>query len=87
MNKLVANQVDRNLPEGQLDAYPYPETLWTVEDVAQYLRIQPATVREMAKRFELPAVKVGRMWRFKPDRIKEWVGDREIIIHDKKLSE
>lgn len=38
--------------------------LWTVEDVAMYLRIKPSTVRAMCRRGELPAVKVGRIWRF-----------------------
>jgi excisionase family DNA binding protein len=41
------------------------EPLWTVEEVAEYLRLQPETVRAKARKGELPAYKVGkRMWRF-----------------------
>ena len=41
------------------------EPLWTVEEVAEYLRLQPETVRAKARKGELPAYKVGkRIWRF-----------------------
>jgi len=41
------------------------EHLWTVEEVAEYLRLQPETVRAKARKGELPAYKVGkRIWRF-----------------------
>jgi excisionase family DNA binding protein len=36
-----------------------------VEEIAEYLRLQPETVRVKARKGELPAYKVGkRMWRF-----------------------
>jgi len=38
--------------------------LWTVKDVANYLSLPPETVRAMARRGELSAIKVGRVWRF-----------------------
>jgi len=34
--------------------------LWTVEDVAEYLCLQPETVRAKARKGELPAYKVGK---------------------------
>ena len=41
------------------------EQLWTVEEVAEYLRLQPETVRVKARKGEIPAIKVGkRIWRF-----------------------
>ena len=49
------------------------EVLWTVQDVAQYLRLEPETVRSMARRGELPAVKMGRIWRFRAGIVKNWV--------------
>jgi len=44
-------------------------TLWTVKDVAEFLRLNPETVRAMTRRGELPAVKAGRVWRYFPDDI------------------
>jgi excisionase family DNA binding protein len=41
------------------------DPLWTVEEVAEYLRLDPETVRAKARKGELPAYKVGkRIWRF-----------------------
>jgi excisionase family DNA binding protein len=48
--------------------------LWTVEDVACYLRLNPETIRVMARRGELPSIKLGkRVWRFKTNEIKDWL--------------
>lgn len=49
------------------------EPLLTVDEVARYLRLQPSTVRGMARRGELPVVKVGRRWRFKRSLIENWL--------------
>lgn len=49
------------------------DSLWTVKDVARFLRLEPGTVRAMAKRGDLPAVKVGRVWRFSPAQIQTWL--------------
>jgi excisionase family DNA binding protein len=40
------------------------EPLWTVDEVARYLRLEPNTVRHLARLGKLPGVKVNRMWRF-----------------------
>jgi excisionase family DNA binding protein len=46
------------------------ESLWTVEEVAEYLRLQPETVRAKARKGEFPAYKVGkRIWRFNINEI------------------
>jgi excisionase family DNA binding protein len=38
--------------------------LLTVEEAALFLRLKPGTVRKMARQHRLPALKVGRGWRF-----------------------
>lgn len=47
------------------------DPLWTVEDVADYLKLQPETIRSMARRGELPALKLGKVWRFQRHAIHE----------------
>jgi excisionase family DNA binding protein len=47
------------------------DPLWTVDEIAHYLRLEPETVRAMAREGKLPAVKVGRVWRFKIEKIHE----------------
>jgi excisionase family DNA binding protein len=54
-------------------------SLWTVEEVAAYLRMLPATIRAMARRRELPTVRIGHAWRFRPKDIMEWVDDHSEV--------
>jgi PTS system nitrogen regulatory IIA component len=45
----------------------------TVEEVAEYLRVKPSTVYDWAKRGKIPAVKIGRLWRFESEGIEAWI--------------
>jgi excisionase family DNA binding protein len=54
------------------------ERLWSVNDVADYLRLKPETVRIMARKGELPVFKLGkRLWRFDASEIQAWVDERK----------
>ncbi len=68
MNKQISSSENNN-ESGNSAAEP----LWTVEDVAAYLRLEPETVRKMARNGRLPAIKLGRVWRFRREKIAEWV--------------
>jgi excisionase family DNA binding protein len=59
-----------SLPEDN-DPSLSTDPLWTVEDVAAYLKLQPETIRSMARRGELPALKIGKVWRFQKHAIHE----------------
>jgi excisionase family DNA binding protein len=45
------------------------DQIMTVEEVADYLKLHKQTIMRMAARGELPAVKVGRHWRFRKEYI------------------
>ena len=47
--------------------------LWTAEDVAEYLRLKPGTVRKMAREGELPAIRLKRSWRFRKADIDRYI--------------
>jgi excisionase family DNA binding protein len=49
----------------------------TVRDLSNYLRVHPSTVYRLLKTGQLPAVKVGRDWRFNVEAIDCWRVDRE----------
>jgi excisionase family DNA binding protein len=56
---------------------PGTEPLWTVTEVANYLRLEPETIRAMARRGDLPCLKLGkRVWRFRPGDVKKWLNLR-----------
>ena len=52
------------------------DTILTIEEVAQYLRVSERTVYEWAQKGEIPAGKIGTVWRFKASEIERWVDDR-----------
>jgi excisionase family DNA binding protein len=77
IDKLVPYSVDaRPRARGRAGEVLEMETMereiMTTEEVAQYLRLAEATVYKLAQSGEIPAVKVGRAWRFKRQLIDEW---------------
>jgi PTS system nitrogen regulatory IIA component len=52
------------------------ETILTIEEVAQYLRVSERTVYDWAQKGEIPSGKIGTAWRFKRAEIEQWVNDR-----------
>ena len=53
-----------------------PNQYLTIEQVAQVLQLQPETVRTMAREKRIPAIKIGRVWRFKASKIAKWVDQK-----------
>lgn len=49
------------------------EPLLTSEKVGQILGIHPKVCERMAKRGELPALKVGRFWRYRGSALESWI--------------
>ncbi|HSL46718.1 MAG TPA: helix-turn-helix domain-containing protein [Anaerolineales bacterium] len=47
--------------------------IWTVEDVARYLRISEAKVYRLVKEQRLPVVRIGKTWRFRKDLLDDWL--------------
>jgi excisionase family DNA binding protein len=53
------------------------DTVFTVQEVAAYLRMQPVTIYKHAKAGKLPCFKVGANWRFKKSTIDRWIAEQE----------
>ena len=54
-----------------------PGRIMTVNEVADYLSLDPQTVSRKAQSGELPAFKVGNRWRFDRQDIDKWIGDKK----------
>jgi len=52
------------------------EDILTIDEVAKYLRVSERTVYEWAQKGEIPAGKIGTVWRFKKSDLEKWVNDR-----------
>lgn len=56
-----------------MDGKGFQEGLLTTAEVAKCLRIAPRTVCTWAECNELPAIKVGRQWRFRRANVMQWL--------------
>ena len=49
------------------------ERMMTAAEAAEMLQVSGRMVRKLAQSGQLPAVRVGRLWRFDPDRLDTFV--------------
>jgi excisionase family DNA binding protein len=47
----------------------------TLDEAAAYLRVHPRTLRTKASEGEVPAAKIGRVWRFHREQLERWLLD------------
>lgn len=49
--------------------------IWTIRELAAYLRLKEKTAYALVGRGELPGFKVGGSWRFRRSDIETWIDD------------
>ena len=52
------------------------DALLTSKEVALILKIHPKVLERMAKAGEIPALKVGKFWRYRSSDLESWVGSQ-----------
>ncbi|MVP00966.1 helix-turn-helix domain-containing protein [Paenibacillus lutrae] len=45
----------------------------SLEEVADYLGVNKDTIRNWIKNQDIPACKIGKLWKFKLSEVDEWV--------------
>lgn len=53
------------------------DVVFTVQELASYLKMKPVTIYKHAKAGKLPGFKVGANWRFKKSTIDRWITEQE----------
>jgi excisionase family DNA binding protein len=56
---------------------PAHDAFLTTEEVQEYLQVNLRTVYRLIRSKSIPAVRVGRQWRFKKEDIDAWLGGRK----------
>lgn len=56
---------------------PPSPTYLTAREVQELIRVDRSTIYRMAESGRLPAIKVGRQWRFPSEAVNEWLGTSE----------
>jgi len=52
------------------------EALLTTKEASRILKIHPKVLERMAKRGEVPALKVGKFWRYRATALDAWINSR-----------
>jgi excisionase family DNA binding protein len=56
---------------------PDPEhEILTLEEVANYLRLKPQTIYKWAQERRIPAIKLGKEWRFRRSILDRWLDEQ-----------
>ena len=57
----------------------------TLEEVALYLRLKPQTIYKWAQEKRIPAVKLGKEWRFRRSILDRWL-DEQMLSEESGFS-
>jgi excisionase family DNA binding protein len=49
------------------------ENWFTIDEVADHLKVHKDTIRSWIKKKDFPAHKIGKQWRFRLSEIDKWV--------------
>ncbi len=63
------------------DARVPDHEILTLEEVAHYLRLKPQTIYKWAQEKRIPAVKLGKEWRFRRSILDRWL-DEQMLSDD-----
>ena len=72
-SSFIGGQVDPKRKQAPMEKLFNPEPLLTTAAVAKWLGISTRAVCLWAECKELPAIKLGRQWRFRQDELSEWL--------------
>jgi excisionase family DNA binding protein len=51
--------------------------IMNVKEVAKYLDVSTATIYRYIRKHKIPAFRVGKMWRFRKEKISNWMENQE----------
>jgi excisionase family DNA binding protein len=49
--------------------------IMTTKELAKYLKLHEITICKYAAEGRIPAIRIGRVWRFDKDAIDKWIGE------------
>ena len=61
--------------------------IMTTKEVAKYLKLHQITICKYAKEGKVPAIRIGRVWRFDKEIIDKWINEGQEKPQKVKKSE
>ena len=53
-------------------------SLISLKELAKYIGVSKATIYRYVKRKKIPAIKIGRLWKFRREGIDKWLKKQEV---------
>lgn len=63
------------------------EQLLNSREAAKLLGVHPKTLMQMARRGEIPAVRIGKFWRFRASALDSWIKSEVSFAHGRGYRE
>ena len=76
----LEEQVKEGFKNGAVDFIPKPfdiNKILTIPEAAKILKMDPITLRRLAKNGDVPAIKLGKQWRIRQEKLEEWFKEKE----------
>ena len=78
MNDLdLTDRLDRAPERARGAHHAVADPLLDANDAAAVLKISAYTVRQRARRREIPAIRLGKFWRFRRSSLDAWIVEQE----------
>jgi excisionase family DNA binding protein len=61
------------------------DEIFTLDELAAYLKVGKRTLYRLAAQGEIPAFKVGGTWRFRQSEIDQWIHDQSQLGNKKEV--
>lgn len=52
----------------------------TVEELAKNLKVSARTIQRIIHRKQIPAIRIGRQWRFRKEWVDEWLENNTVNL-------
>jgi excisionase family DNA binding protein len=77
LRRVTVETTDDGLTVGHAEFRPFaPPDVLTVDQLAEWLQVQPDAIAELAEGGELPGRKLGGEWRFAREAVLAWLANR-----------
>lgn len=47
--------------------------IMTTKEISKYLKLHQITICKLSKQGKIPAIRIGRLWRYDKDKIDDWI--------------
>lgn len=81
MGKRAKGQLEDHGARGRSRPRAVAEFVFTIDELAAYLKLAKSTTYKLAQEGKIPGQKVGRHWRFHRAVIDRWLGDEHAPDH------